>query len=196
MPSSAGRRCRCVLALGRTGARRAVAVRRPRLCFFGCLGWWIDLEIIKNFATSCPDWSIIIVGPVRADVTVLERLPNITFLGTKPHHALSAYLRPVDVIGLPYALSEFTRGVMPAKRFEALATGKPVVATPIPELLPFGGVVDLADRTDFTGAVLSAFEADGPWAAAKRVAVARENSWEARIASIESTIQQAMAVAA
>jgi glycosyltransferase involved in cell wall biosynthesis len=166
-------------------------VGRPRLCFFGCLGWWIDLEPLRSFAAEHPEWSVVIIGPVRTDVSTLAALPNVVFLGAKPHGELTRYLHSVDVICLPYAITEFTRGVIPAKIFEALAAGKPVVATPIPELRAFSGVIDLADRTEFTKAVICAREKNSRAAIAQRLAVARANSWEARIAFVAEKIQHA-----
>jgi glycosyltransferase involved in cell wall biosynthesis len=165
---------------------------RPRLGFFGTLGWWVDYDLLRSFAVSHPDWSVVMIGPVKADVTLLNELTNVQFLGVKRHSELPAYLQALDVLTMPYVVNEFTRGVMPAKLFEALASGKPVVSTAIPEMTAYQDIVRVTDQQGFNAAIENAFANDMPALRKARLDMARENSWSSRLERIFDLLSEAL----
>jgi len=95
-----------------------------------------------------------------------------------------------DVCLLPYAHSRWTENINPLKLYEYLATGRPVVATGIPAVQDFREVVRIADNeTAFIRAIQQALDEDAPAAAARRQAVARQNTWEHRVETLSAIIQ-------
>jgi glycosyltransferase involved in cell wall biosynthesis len=60
-----------------------------------------------------------------------------------PYDELPGWLRAFDVCLLPYCLDEFTRKINPVKAMEYMAGGKPIVSTPIPDVVRFFGEVAL-----------------------------------------------------
>ena len=81
---------------------------------------------------------------------------------------------------------------MPAKTYECLATGLPVVATPLPEL-----TADFAEEMRFVTpgeawapAVEAALREDTPAARARRIALARENTWERRFGELLDLLRE------
>jgi glycosyltransferase involved in cell wall biosynthesis len=61
-----------------------------------------------------------------------------------------------DVALIPYRLTDWTSACLPIKVFEYLAEGKPVIATPLPELEGFSDVLTLASPDRFEAAIVEA----------------------------------------
>ena len=124
------------------------AIPGPRLGFFGVIDERFDIQLLSELAARRPDWSFVLVGPVvKIDPATLPRLPNIHYLGAKPYGELPSYLSGWDVALMPFALNESTRFISPTKTPEYLAGGRPVVSTPIRDVIKgYGdsGVVSIA----------------------------------------------------
>lgn len=113
-----------------------VGIPHPRLGFAGVIDEHIDVELLDAVATARPEWQLVLVGPmVRGDSARLPELPNIHYLGRKPYAELPVYLGGWDVALIPLMLNEATRFVSPTNTLEYLAGGKPVVSTPVPEVV-------------------------------------------------------------
>ncbi len=112
----------------------------PRLGFYGVIDERADLELIGKAAGLRPDWQFIMVGPVaKVDPDLLPRARNIHYLGLKSYAQLPAHLAHWDVAMMPFAINESTRFISPTKTPEYLAAGKPVVSTPIRDVVrPYG----------------------------------------------------------
>ena len=61
--------------------------------------------------------------------------PNIHYLGGKTYDELPAYLSGWDVALMPFAINKSTQFISPTKTPEYLAGGKPVVSTPIKDVV-------------------------------------------------------------
>jgi UDP-galactopyranose mutase len=76
------------------------------------------------------------VGPVvKISEDDLPRRPNIHYLGPKKYEQLPAYLSGWDVALMPFAMNESTQFISPTKTPEYLAGGKPVVSTPVRDVV-------------------------------------------------------------
>jgi UDP-galactopyranose mutase len=134
------------------------ALPRPRLGYFGVIDERIDLDLLAGVADARPDWQIVMLGPVvKIDPATLPRRPNLHYLGMKAYEDLPSYLAGWDVALMPFARNESTRFISPTKTPEYLAGGRPVVSTPIRDVVrPYGdlGLVEIAeDPAAFVGAV-------------------------------------------
>lgn len=108
------------------------AIPHPIIGYTGFVSAWrIDIEIIKQIAEQCPDYNIVLVGPVdwMFKKEALSHLKNVHFLGGKPPSVLVHYIKHFDVCINPQIMNEVTRGNYPRKADEYLAMGKPLVAT-------------------------------------------------------------------
>jgi len=77
-----------------------------------------------------------IIGPVvKIAPEDLPQRPNIHYLGGKTYSELPAYLSGWDVALMPFAMNESTQFISPTKTPEYLAGGKPVVSTPIKDVV-------------------------------------------------------------
>ena len=115
-------------------------IAEPRIGFFGVIDERADLELLSAVADARPDWQLIMIGPVvKIDPADLPQRPNLHYLGGKSYKELPAYLSGWQVATLPFAINESTRFISPTKTPEYLAAGKPVVSTPIQDVVrPYG----------------------------------------------------------
>jgi UDP-galactopyranose mutase len=146
-------------------ARTAVAdpadqkdIPHPRLGFFGVVDERFDVELLDQLSKNRPDYQFVIIGPVvKIDPDILPKRENIHYLGGKSYQDLPAYIAGWDVALLLFAQNESTRYISPTKTPEYLAAGKPVVSTPIRDVVsPYGqmGLVRIAnDAQEFTAAI-------------------------------------------
>ena len=147
---------------------------RPRLGYYGVIDERFDIELLDEIAQMRPSWSLVIVGPVvKVAEEDLPRRPNIHYLGSKTYSELPHYLAGWDVALMPFAMNESTQFISPTKTPEYLAGGKPVVSTPIKDVMrhygDLEGVQIAGDADSFVAACEKALEqardGDGNWLA-------------------------------
>ncbi|MCK9687876.1 glycosyltransferase [Scleromatobacter humisilvae] len=157
---------------------------RPRLGFFGVVDERLDAELVAAIADRRPGWQVVIVGPVVGrDPAALPRRPNLRWAGLQRHEALPHLMSHWDVCLLPFARSEATRLLHPSQTLEYLAGGKPVVGTPVPDLVSLhADVVRIAEDADgFVAAIDDLLAEPAParaeWRARAR-ALVDARSWD------------------
>lgn len=135
-------------------------IRGPRLGFYGVIDERMDLALLAALADARSDWSLVMVGPVvKIDPADLPRRGNIHYLGGKNYDELPAYLSGWDVALMPFAINESTRFISPTKTPEYLAAGRPVVSTPITDVIRHYGNLDGVHIADSAPEFVAACEA-------------------------------------
>lgn len=108
----------------------------PRLGFFGVIDERFDIILLESLAKTRPDWHFVLLGPVvKIDPASLPQADNIHYLGMKTYQQLPEYISNWDVALILFAINESTRFISPTKTPEYLAAGKPVVSTPIADVV-------------------------------------------------------------
>jgi len=111
-------------------------LKHPRLGFYGVIDERFDIDLLRQMADMRPDWSFVMVGPVvKIGEGELPRAANIHYLGGKTYEQLPAYLSGWDVALMPFAMNESTQFISPTKTPEYLSGGKPVVSTPVRDVV-------------------------------------------------------------
>lgn len=111
-------------------------VARPRVGYYGVIDERIDLALLAAAAEARPEWQFVMVGPVvKISPEDLPQRENIHYLGAKRYEELPDYVGHWDVAVMPFALNESTRFISPTKLPEYLAAGKPVVSTPVVDVV-------------------------------------------------------------
>ncbi len=138
-------------------------IHSPRVGFYGVLDERFDTDLLAQAAGMRPEWQFVLIGPVvKIDPATLPQAPNIHYLGSRSYDQLPDYLAGWDVALMPFAMNESTRYISPTKTPEYLAAGKPVVSTPIADVVrTYGGcpiVKIAADAPAFVDAISRALE--------------------------------------
>jgi UDP-galactopyranose mutase len=111
-------------------------LKHPRLGFYGVIDERFDIDLLREIADMRPDWSFVMVGPVvKIGEDELPRAANIHYLGGKSYEQLPSYLSGWDVALMPFAMNESTQFISPTKTPEYLAGGRPVVSTPVRDVV-------------------------------------------------------------
>lgn len=156
-------------------------IPHPRLGFFGVIDERFDIELIRASALAQPDWQFILIGPVvKIDPAILPIGSNIHYLGSKTYKELPSYLSGWDIALIPFAINESTRFISPTKTPEYLAAGKPVISTPIADVVNPYSQLDL---------VHIANNADELVACAKiELEITDKTAWASRVEEYLSTV--------
>jgi glycosyltransferase involved in cell wall biosynthesis len=162
------------------------------VCFFGDAGSGrVDFGVLRAVARA--GFRLRLVGRLDPTERRLAAEPNVEYRGEVPHGRLPEALAGTDAFVLPYKLNDLTRAISPAKTYECLATGRPVVASPLPALEDLSEHVYLAEGPEgFVGALKALSKTETDERSGARVRVAQENSWGARFREIEASVSRVL----
>ena len=165
------------------------AVRNPMFGFFGVIHHWIDRSLIAEVARLRPEYSFVLIGECKADVTELQQLDNVFLLGRRRYEDLPGYCAAFDAALLPFVMNGMTRSVNPVKLYEYLAAGLPVVSTPLPEARRYDGPVTVVNTAEgFAAACDRILSSDHP---GRREAISRiveDESWLSKTETLSNLI--------
>ena len=176
-------------------APEVAKIPRPRVGYFGAIEpWLVDQELIKRASRERPEWQWIFIGNKSRGLEI-EELPNVHFLPPVPYAELPTYAAGFDVCVLPWETEQsFTSYGSAIKVREYLATGKPVVISPLPEYEPMRDVLRIArTRDDFLRLVEEALHENDAAAVARRQAAVASGTWDARAEWVSDLIERVLA---
>ena len=171
-------------------------IPRPRLGYFGAIEpWLVDQELIKRALRERPDWHWVFIGNKSRGVEI-EALPNTHFLPPVPYRELPRYAAGFDVCVLPWDTAHsFTSYGSAIKVREYLATGLPVVISPLPEYESLNNVLRIArNHDDWFRMVAEALNDKDTASARARQAAVASGTWDARAEWVSDLIERTLAV--
>jgi UDP-galactopyranose mutase len=167
-------------------------LERPICGYFGVIDERIDLGILTELARR--GVHTIMIGPLaKIEPRDLPRSPYLHFTGQVAYERLPAFLAGFDVALLPFALNGATRFISPTKTPEYLAGRRPVVSTPVPDVVAaYTDVVSFAQTpADFAGACEAAAENVDTDRLDRGEMLARQAGWDAIVSAMWTDIAQA-----
>lgn len=170
-------------------------ITHPILGFIGAVSnYKLDFTLLRTVAEEKPAWNIVLIGAVgegekAAEISQLEKIPNIHILGGRPYEKLPNYLKGFDVCLLPNKLNEYTRNMFPMKFFEYLASGRPVVSTALSSLQEFKEYFYQADSPARFIKSIELALAEESSSKVARIALAKKYSWTNRMEEISSLLE-------
>lgn len=172
-------------------------IAEPRIGFFGVIDERTDIRLLEEIADLRRDWQFVMIGPVvKIDEADLPRRENIHYLGGKTYEELPSYIAGWDVAMMPFAINDSTRFISPTKTPEYLAAGRPVVSTPIRDVVrPYGeaGLVRIAATADeFVAAIEAALTEDASVRREKAGKLLKTMSWDKTFRSMSDLIDEAV----
>lgn len=156
-----------------------------RFCYFGSLWKAVDYAPIRALGEA--GFEVELVGPVKEALPPLPK--TVRHRPAVPHEDLPRLLSGCDALLLPYADDEYNRGVIPAKTYECLATGRPVLASPLPALRALESELYVCRRPeDWVAAARSLPRTESEDRVLSRVALAREHAQDRQFARLREAI--------
>jgi glycosyltransferase involved in cell wall biosynthesis len=172
-------------------------IPHPRIGYIGVLKRMLNWPLLLELSGRHPEWSFVFVGliaphsEIQGVLAELSRRRNVHMLGAKPFSALAAYAQHFDVCIMPYRRDGYTKYIYPLKLHEYLASGRPVVGTPIPSVEAFEGAVLLADGSEeWSRAIARALSPaeNNPASCEARRHTARMHDWDLLAERIAATM--------
>lgn len=177
-------------------------IPHPIAGYYGVIDERIDYDLLAEVARMNPDLSFVMIGPVvKVAESDLPQAENIYYLGSKPYNELPGYLKAFDIAMMPFALNDSTRFISPTKTLEYLAAEKPVISTPIYDVVrDYSHVLPIAENAREFTAALQSFLEEGPEKKEIRKRKYREIlqavSWDKTVAAMQKNIQELLAASA
>jgi glycosyltransferase involved in cell wall biosynthesis len=178
-----------------TVADAVARIPKPRIGYFGAIEpWLVDQDLIKQASREQPGWNWIFIGNKSRGLEI-EELPNVHFLPPVSYNELPNYAAGFDVCVLPWNTDvPFTSYGSAIKVREYLASGKPVVISPLPEYESMKDVLRIArSRDQFLELVDDALRETGTEQAQARQNAVKDGTWDARAEWVSELIEDALA---
>jgi glycosyltransferase involved in cell wall biosynthesis len=137
---------------------------RPRIGYVGLLSHFLDFEVLEALRQARRGGTLVLVGPgspaTEAKVMELASRGGVALLGPRPYEQVPATMQALDVGVIPFqAQNPFVQGINPNKVYQYLASGVPVVTTPLLDLPSASPLLQFAsDPQGFAGAAGRAIE--------------------------------------
>jgi beta-glucosidase/6-phospho-beta-glucosidase/beta-galactosidase len=169
---------------------------RPILGWFGVIDERVDYGMIGQMAKLRPDWSFAMIGPVvKVDPNHLPHAPNLFWMGNRDYQQLPDYCAAFDVCMMCFAINRATEYINPTKGLEYMATGKPIVSTPVRDVVnQWSDIVRIASGAE--AFIAAADDALGSGRNDPRVLkgleLAKKSSWDSTVMRMEELIKQAI----
>jgi len=172
-------------------------VARPILGWFGVVDERVDYAMVGEMARMRPDWSFAMIGPVvKVDPNLLPHAPNLFWLGGRDYQVLPNYCKAFDVCMMPFAMNASTQFINPTKGLEYMATGRPIVSTPVRDVVrQWSDIIRVVgNATEFVAAAAAALAEKGVDQRIPRgIELAKQNSWETTVGKLQDLIDSAIA---
>ena len=134
---------------------------KPVAGFYGLIDARLDTDLVNALLQQHPDWEFVFIGNSLIPLDGLKSFANFHHIQAVAYQDLPDYAACFDVAILPYRVNEQTISINPLKLREYIATGKPVISTPLPEALALEPAVTTAtDAASFAEAIHNALQND------------------------------------
>jgi glycosyltransferase involved in cell wall biosynthesis len=170
---------------------RVASLPRPIVGFFGLLASFTNLELLATAARRHPDKSFVVLGRRAVDISAIQNIPNLHYLGEVPYEELPDYARSFDIGLIPFVINDLTTAANPLKALEYLALGIPVVSTDIPAVHRFQPMVHIAQDNDhFVELIGHALRSCGEEMARACTWQAAQFSWTRVVENVSDRVQE------
>jgi UDP-galactopyranose mutase len=180
--------------------RRLERIEGPRVGFLGTIDGGVDLDLVDHAAALRPNVQLVLAGGLAGVTTWdLPDRPNVHWLGAKGYDELPAIVSSWDAAMFPFRADASTRRTEASGVLACMAAGKPIVATPLDELVPHAerGLLNVVDPNGFVAGIDAALaEASDPvMTAVRRIArdtVLGRTSWDRTFHAMVRLVDEAL----
>ncbi|MCX7000402.1 MAG: glycosyltransferase [Candidatus Sumerlaeota bacterium] len=172
---------------------------KPRIGYVGAVNIRLKMPLLRELLNLPAPCHTVFVGNVddsfpRQMLTVLKKNPRIHFFPYISHALIPFVLEEFDVLLLPFEETPFSRFINPLKLSEYLTSGKPIIATPLAEVMRVAskpeGLVYFVDKPEeLREMVARALAEEGDTLCQARINLARTRTWECTTREMRSVVE-------
>jgi glycosyltransferase involved in cell wall biosynthesis len=168
--------------------------RPDGLVYVGRIHERFDAGLASAVAAALPETTITIAGPIEREPvgwSALAARPNIRLPGGMEPALARRMIGAAAALFVPHVVDDYTRSQDVMKAWDAIASGTPVISTPIPPAdgWPRGLAEVCPDTDSFVAGARRAVSGQLEDGRAERLAFAAANQWSARAAVAIAAIE-------
>ena len=184
--------------------RTRVQQNKPIVGYIGHINNRFDFNLLKNIILKNKQWNFVFVGPKHHDDNIsytnkindindLFKQKNVFWIKEQSKKNIYKFIQQFDICIIPYDIKyDFNKLSYPMKLFEYFYAQKPVISTPIKELLlpRFKDIIMTGNNAREWESYIKDFINNG-WNSKlkkKQKIIALQNSWENKIEKISKLI--------
>jgi len=163
-----------------------------RIGYIGNLSLRLRFDLFEAIARQFPECQLIIVGDTSNGFpNIINSLPNVVTPGRIAPIHVSWFLKQCDALLLPHVVSSLTESMDPLKMYEYLASGKPIIATPVAGARKWSDRIEIGRTVeDFINAVHLVLGGKSKGSHQLRQAAVAKQTWQSRVETIMMTINK------
>jgi glycosyltransferase involved in cell wall biosynthesis len=164
--------------------------------YIGIMNREVDLDLLEFIMDHDIPADFVLIGQATEEIfgkinELTARHKNLFYLGPKNHDEVSGFMANCDVLVNIKNNDYTTSGADSIKIYEYLATGKPIVASPMPPADKFTDLIYVtSDKQRFVDYIHKALDENDGELREKRIKVAMDNSWAKRVDVILDRVAQ------
>jgi glycosyltransferase involved in cell wall biosynthesis len=168
----------------------------PIILYYGVIDERMDLQLLGEIAALMPKISFVLIGPVvKIDSASLPKSSNLHYLGNKSYQELPGYLKACNIAMMPFALNKATEFISPTKTLEYLAALKPVISTPVSDVVSdyMDVVAIVKNAAEFEKAVNYYLNENKTYGRDREITqsqVVLHHSWDAMVSQMQDIIEK------
>lgn len=148
--------------------------KKPIVGYIGAIAPWLDTELLNTMSYCLPEYEFVFIGPLLGRNWVSFPHTNMHYLGYREYCEVPKFLSNFAYCLIPFKITDMTKGVNPVKYWEYLASGVPILSTPLPEINREYVTIVTEDMFPGFSPIPSVRERED------RITLARDNSWKER----------------
>lgn len=176
-------------------------IPNTKIAFCGSIVGSLDLDIVIDSAKSMKNYSFVLIGRIiytnikKYDdkVESLLSLNNVYHIGPFDAELLTYLLDQMDILTMIYTKSKdvWTYYSFPAKLFEYMAIGKPIISTPQPVINKYKKYISIVESSEqFIANARNIENFYSQDICREMIEIARVNKWEDRVNVILSDLNK------
>jgi hypothetical protein len=168
------------------------SIKGPVALFWGVVDRRLDTDFLVQLASSLPQLSIVLVGPIQSPDPVIQQLPNVYSLAAVTTEVLARMAQAADCLIMPYAKNPLTLAMQPLKLKEYLASGRPAVVRRLPSTESWAFACDVVDNAEeFVKAVQRSIDLGISPEQVDNRRLLEQESWRCKAEEFQALVQAA-----
>ncbi len=161
---------------------------KKQIVYVGAIADWFDADLVYDVANAFKDFEIILIGFVSTDISQLQGLSNVKFLGKKTQEEFAPILSESAVAIVPFKVNDLTKKVDPLKIYEYLSAGVSVVSTAVGNVSKFPVYIGTTHK-EFIEKIQLAISEDNIDKRTQRTVEAKIYSWENKFKKVLEIVE-------
>lgn len=161
--------------------------------YYGALASWFDYKLVIKLAKKYPNIAFVLIGikyDQSFDLSKIEEIPNVKYLGQVDYKVLPEYATYFDIAWIPFVINEITIATNPIKVFEYMALKKFIITSDMPECRKYKSVNIAKTLKDYEHLINNYKKLYTKTYQKQLIKDAKDNSWNSKAEEIKKLFKK------